>query len=432
MAGGRRSSRAVTLAGILVLPLALVLGACSNSNSGASGGGGAPGVSASEIDVGSLANITGPLSADFAPIVSGVKAYFDMVNAEGGVNGRKLVLKYQLDDQGEPTQDADLARTLVNQDHVFAVVGVGTPFFAGAKYLAQTGTPAFGYQVSADWGDGPSLFGQNGSYLDTTTVSPIYSYVANQTHSSSVAVLAYGVTESKAGCQLVVKSLQQFNVPITYQDLAVSFGEDMSTDVLQMKAHNVDMVVSCMDLTGNIALSRALQQNGAGSIRQFWEDGYDRTQLSAYPLLMNGVYLFVQHVPFEADADYPGAYPGLHTYISTMNKYERADTYNEVALDGWLNADLFVTGLKAAGKNPTQAKVVHAINQLTHYVGAGLIQPVNWTVAHTKSTQPACNAVVQAQIGVFRPVFTTGSSVFICTVSTQNTPVAPPPDLPGG
>ena len=153
------------------LALVLVLGACSNATADASNGGpGAPGVSAKEIDVGSLANITGPLSADFAPIVSGVQAYFDMVNAHGGVYGRKLVLKYQLDDQGEPTQDADLARTLVTQDHVFAVVGVGTPFFVGAKYLAQTGTPAFGYQVSADWSDGPTLFGQNGSNLDTTTL----------------------------------------------------------------------------------------------------------------------------------------------------------------------------------------------------------------------------------------------------------------------
>jgi hypothetical protein len=80
------------------------------------------------------------------------------------------VLKDQLDDQGIPTEDNDLARTLVTQDHVFAVVGVGTPFFTGARYLAETGTPAFGYQVSADWSDGPNLFGQDGSYLDTTSL----------------------------------------------------------------------------------------------------------------------------------------------------------------------------------------------------------------------------------------------------------------------
>jgi len=431
MAGGRRFGRSASIVGALALVLAL--GACSNASAGASAGGsGAPGVSAKEIDVGSLANITGPLSADFAPIVSGVQAYFDMVNAHGGVYGRKLVLKYQLDDQGEPTQDADLARTLVTQDHVFAVVGVGTPFFVGAKYLAQTGTPAFGYQVSADWSDGPSLFGQNGSYLDTTTVSPIYAYLANQTGSTSVAVLAYGITESSAGCQLVVKSLQNFGVPIGYEDLAIDFGEDMSTDVLQMKAHHVDMVISCMDLTGNIALSRALQQNGAGSIKQFWEDGYDRTQLAAYPQLMNGVYLLVQHVPFEAAADFPGVYPGMQTYLATMQKYEPTNAYNEEALDGWLNANLFVMGLQAAGKNPTQAKVVRDINKMTDYVGAGLIQPVNWTVAHYESTQPSCVAMVQVQNGAFQPVFTNGSSVFICTDPSSDTPVAAPPGLPGG
>lgn len=430
MSGGRRYGRPASMVGALALVVAL--GACANATAADSAGGGAPGVSATEIDVGSLANISGPLSSDFSPIVSGVQAYFDMVNARGGVDGRKLVLKYQLDDQGEPTQDADLARTLVTQDHVFAVVGVGTPFFVGAKYLAQTGTPAFGYQVSADWSDGPSLFGQNGSYLDTTTVSPIYAYLANQTDSTSVAVLAYGITESSAGCQLVVNSLEKFDVPIGYEDLAVNFGEDMSTDVLQMKAHHVDMVISCMDLTGNIALSRALEQNGDGSIKQFWEDGYDRTQLAAYPQLMNGVYLLVQHVPFEAAAAFPGAYPGMETYLATMQKYEPANEYNEEALDGWLNANLFVMGLKAAGKDPTQAKVVHDINEMTDYVGAGLIQPVNWTVAHYKSTPPSCVAIVQANNGVFQPVFTSGSSVFTCTDPTSDTPVSAPPGLPGG
>ncbi len=415
------------------MALTVVLGGCSNAAGGASNGGsGAPGVSAKEIDVGSLANVTGPLSADFSPVVSGVEAYFDMVNAEGGVYGRKMVLKYQADDQGYPSQDSDMARTLVAQDHVFAVVGVGTPFFSGARYLADTGTPAFGYQVSADWGDGPTLFGQNGSNLDTTTMFGTDAHFAQQIGAHSVAVLAYGVTESSAGCKLVVNSLQHFGVPVTYQDLALSFGEDMSTDVLKIKASHSDLVISCLDLTGNIALARALQQNGVGSIHQLWYSGYDRNELAAFPTFMNGVYFLLEHVPFEADAAFPGVYPGMHQYLETMQRYEPSATYNEVALDGWLNADLFVTGLRAAGPSPTQAKVVGAINKITDYNGGGLIPPVNWTTAHTKSPPPSCEAFVQASQGQFRPVLGTGSSVFVCSVPTSVTPVPAPPGTPGG
>ncbi|HLM94746.1 MAG TPA: ABC transporter substrate-binding protein, partial [Acidimicrobiales bacterium] len=89
--------------------LALVAAGCSNSVTKNSFGGGAPGVTSSQIDVGSIANVTGPLSSDFGPIVSGVEAYFSMINAEGGVAGRKLKLAYQEDDQGSPTVDLTVA-----------------------------------------------------------------------------------------------------------------------------------------------------------------------------------------------------------------------------------------------------------------------------------------------------------------------------------
>src|SRR5580704_5331629 len=141
------------------------IAACSNSPSTISAGGLDPGVTSNQITVGSIVNATGPLSSDFAPIVNGVQAYFSMINSEGGVAGRKLKLADQEDDQGSPTTDLSVAQKLVQQDHVFAVVGVGTPFFGGASYLAQTGTPTFGYAVSTDWAKRPTLFADYGSVL---------------------------------------------------------------------------------------------------------------------------------------------------------------------------------------------------------------------------------------------------------------------------
>ncbi|HUO49364.1 MAG TPA: ABC transporter substrate-binding protein [Acidimicrobiales bacterium] len=419
-----------------LLALVVVAGACSNASGAAGGGGGgsgAPGLTATEVDVGSLGNISGPVNADFAPIVKGVQAYFDMVNAEGGVNGRKLVLKYQLDDQGIPTQDANLARTLVTQDHVFAVVGVGTPFFSGAKYLAQQGTPTYGYEVSSDWAAGPNLFGQQGSYIDFTTLYGSDAWFAHSIGAHSAAVVAYGITASSAGCKLAADALQKFGFPVVYQDLAVGFGADLGPDALQIKQHGADLVASCLDLNGDIALARAMQQNGV-SAKQLWFNGNDKDSLKAYPTLMNGVYFLDQQVPFAAASQFPGVYPGLEQYISTMQKYEPDAVYNETALDGWLNADLFVTGLRAAGKNPTQAQVVAADNKLTDYNGGGLIPPVNWTVSHTTSPGPACAAFIQADAASdsFKPVLGTGSSVFVCHGATSTTPVSGPTGLPGG
>ena len=55
-------------------------------------------------------------------------AYFKTINAAGGVNGHKIVLTYNLDDGGSPSQFTQLTHTLIDQDHVFAV-GVASAWF---------------------------------------------------------------------------------------------------------------------------------------------------------------------------------------------------------------------------------------------------------------------------------------------------------------
>ena len=264
---------------LVLFTVALLVAACSNSKGSVSSGGlGAPGVTPTSITVGSIANTTGPLSSDFAPVVNGVQAYFSMINAQGGVNGRMLKLAYQTDDQGSPTTDLAQAQKLVEQDHVFAVVGVGTPFFGGATYLAHEGEPTFGYVVSSDWSDGPTLFGVNGSYLAFSTAAMGEAYVAQQLHAASVGVIAYGVTQSAAACQAAANGMRGFGVNVSYTDFTFPFGSDPTADVLQMKAHNVDLLLSCLDVLGNVAFAKAIDQNGL-TMNQLWFNGYDRTCL---------------------------------------------------------------------------------------------------------------------------------------------------------
>jgi branched-chain amino acid transport system substrate-binding protein len=409
--------------------LAVGLAACGNAKSNASGGGnGAPGVTSKLITVGSIANVTGPLSSGFAPIVNGVEAYFSMINAEGGVDGRKLKLAYQEDDQGSPTVDLSVAQKLV-QDNVFAVVGVGTPFFGGAKYLAQQGTPTFGYAVSTDWQDRPSLFADYGSVLCFPCGAPGDAYLAQQLGAQSIAVVAYGVPQSAAACQAAVTGMRQAGLNVSYSDLNLVYGADPTPDVLQMKAKNVDMLFTCLDVNGNVAFARAISQNGL-TMKQVWFNGYDRGTLAQYGSIMNGVYFGLEHVPFESAIS--GLYPGLDTYLKEMTKYQPKYTYEEVALDGWMAADQFVTGLKAVGRNLTQKKLVTALNKETDYNGGGLTTPVNWTKSHFGSPGPYCQSDVQVQNGHFVPAFVQpDGQVFTCFNLHSTTPVPVPPNTPG-
>src|ERR1700753_1357753 len=76
----------------------------STSSRRSSGAGGlpavsAPGVSGTEIKVGSITSATNPLGGLEGSAVDGAQAYFDMINASGGVYGRKIVIDQKKDDQ---------------------------------------------------------------------------------------------------------------------------------------------------------------------------------------------------------------------------------------------------------------------------------------------------------------------------------------------
>lgn len=85
-----------------------------------------PGVTDTEITIGNTGPYSGPL-ANASPIPLSMKAYFTMINAEGGINGRRIRwISY--DDGYSPPKTVEMTRKLVEEDNVFILAGpVGTP-----------------------------------------------------------------------------------------------------------------------------------------------------------------------------------------------------------------------------------------------------------------------------------------------------------------
>ncbi|MBK1782803.1 ABC transporter substrate-binding protein [Prauserella cavernicola] len=93
------------------------------------GGGSASdvGVTAESVKVGAHFPLTGVAAPGYSEIPTGAKAYFDFVNAAGGVNGRRIDYVYR-DDAYNPTNTSQVVNELVLQDEIFAMVGgLGTP-----------------------------------------------------------------------------------------------------------------------------------------------------------------------------------------------------------------------------------------------------------------------------------------------------------------
>jgi hypothetical protein len=105
-----------------------------------------------------------------------------------------------------------------------------------------------------------------------------------------------------------------------------------------------------------------------------------------------------------------------------------------VAIRGWASGALLVAGIRAAGKDLTQKRVVEATNELNSFTATTLTAVVHWRSAHTTSVGPWCPALVQVKDRQMAPAYAHGNQVFTCFDLKDvgdPTPVTPPPETPG-
>ena len=106
------------------------------------GGASDVGVTEDTVNVGAHFPLTGVAAPGYSEIPTGAQAYFDYVNANGGVHGRKI--EYVVKDDGyNPTNTSQVTNELVLQDEIFAMVGgLGTPTHSAVvDFLNDEGVP---------------------------------------------------------------------------------------------------------------------------------------------------------------------------------------------------------------------------------------------------------------------------------------------------
>jgi ABC-type branched-subunit amino acid transport system substrate-binding protein len=136
------------------LPAALLALAMLTTGAAAADKTDAPGVSATEIRIGQTMPLSGPASS-YATIARAEAAYFQAINEQGGINGRKITL-LTLDDGYSPPKTVEQTRKLIEQEKVaFIYQPLGTPTgMAVRKYLNGKHIPQLFIAAGATfWGD---------------------------------------------------------------------------------------------------------------------------------------------------------------------------------------------------------------------------------------------------------------------------------------
>ncbi len=198
----------------------------------------------------------------------------------------------------------------------------------------------------------------------------------DQAGAKKIATLGYGISSNSKQCaDSGADSIKKYaanigNPEVAYVNDNLQFGlaNGVGPEVTAMKDAGADFIFLCIDLNGAKTVAQELQRQGIrDKVKMYHPNTYDQAFVAAAGDLFNGDYIGVGFRPFEAD---PGS-SGLKDYREWMAKNGKAET--EIAMDGWINADLAYQGLVAAGPSFDRAKVIAGTNTLTAFTADGLI-----------------------------------------------------------
>jgi ABC-type branched-subunit amino acid transport system substrate-binding protein len=148
-AGGAAGSASAAGGGRAAGAAARTGGATGGGTSGGGGAGDTTGVTDNTITIGIHAPVTGAAPFPATSFSDGKDVYFKYINGKGGINGRQVNVVFE-DDGYNPSQAVSKCKKMVQQDHVFMLVGGGgtDQIVACAQYAASVGVPYLAEGVS--------------------------------------------------------------------------------------------------------------------------------------------------------------------------------------------------------------------------------------------------------------------------------------------
>jgi ABC-type branched-subunit amino acid transport system substrate-binding protein len=357
------------------------------------------GVTDDSILVGCSNSFSGPLVYPGTQLVNnGLEGYIGYINAQGGVNGRKILTKYY-DDGYKPQNAVANTKRLVDQDKVFAILASqGTsPVMATVKYLTQQKVPLlFPFQ-------GVPISGQKTIFTSFTPYPNqselVVTWLVKVKGFKRIGILyqddKYGYTFRDPGQKALAKLGLKWAAAESYKRGA----KDLSAQVAKLKKANLD---ACLLV--------ATPPPGATFLKEAHKQGWKNTKIiSSGPLtdekyinLSGGVGEGVWGLSLWPDP-VNSQDPAVVEYRDIMEKYgkDRDKTPNRYSLYGYFYAKLFVEGLKRTGPNVTRESYIDALEGIKNWE-SGIAPSVSFSA--TDHLTQNSGFMVEVQNGIFRPI----------------------------
>jgi branched-chain amino acid transport system substrate-binding protein len=337
----------------------------------------AQGVNHGVITVGGIYDETGPIDATVERDT--VRSYFDLVNAQGGVNGYKFQL-VDCDSKYDPSSAHQCAQKLISQG-VLAIVGWLS--LSGEQsetpYLTNQGVPIIG-------GLGvPSEYQSALSY--PTTPSLVTDGTALGTHAGQIGLKKPGVIFLNANfIQPVEQSFldamkRQGITPVDVETVDATKA-DYTDIVLKFQTGGAQSVAAFVDPFSYARLFQAMERQnwhvpvlGGGLDKASANRQYDSGCGSSCAVFgadsATPVLEYIDHTSTPAIAQYLNAvrtyYPGQYGALDAYTTYQ------------WLAAEVFVDAVKSIGNNPvSRQSLVNALNNMRNLDDGGITPPISY------------------------------------------------------
>jgi ABC-type branched-subunit amino acid transport system substrate-binding protein len=368
--------------GIAIVCLGGLLAACGTSGSSDSGTNtaSAPGITATTITIGSTQPLTGRAAPGYSEISAASSAYFQNLNAHGGIFGRTITYTYY-DDGYNPTNTASLTRKLILEDKVFALFSaLGTPtHLAVVDYINSQHVPdlfvSSGCNCWNDVANHPYTFGWQPDY--TIEGKVLGQYINQNLSGKKVGYFFQNDEFGLDGVKGLDAQLGASSVPDASRQNYVPTNTNVGPQIAALQASGAKVVVAF-----SIPAFTALALLAAAKIgyHPTWvvsNVGSDVTTLTgllkafskgaAGGQLLGGMVTDT-YLPLPGDSSNPwiSLFKGIH------DKHIASLPWDGNVLYGMAQAYTLAQVIKAAGRNPTRASFVKALETTKLSGGPGL------------------------------------------------------------
>lgn len=327
-----------------------------------------PGVTDTEITVGQSMPYSGPVSS-YSAIGKAEAAYFAMLNARGGINGRKIVLM-SLDDSYSPPKTVEQTRRLVEQDHVLLIFSTfGTPTNAVIeKYLNARHVPQLFPTGGATQWDDPK------GAPWTMGWQPNYFYEAK--------LYADYIRRTKPNARIGVLYQNDDVGKDNLRGLRAALGADADRMIAKTASYEVtdatvdSQVIALQAAGADVFWNSAAGKFASQAIRKAYDIGWHPLQfVSNYSSSIAAVFVpagldrakGIISTQFEKDPTDPRWHddPGYKAWVAWMDAYQpgadKADIFN---VYGYSMAQTLVQVFKQCGDDLTRANVMRQAESL--------------------------------------------------------------------